>query len=189
MPAILVQLRLNQTPLAETINWHTSILTEITPPSLVFQSLAEAERLASAPRHNAWPFAKPQGRMTTLPNWRKHYADTTLNLTQPSLNVSEGEGRGKRKTDKLLQATYSNMYEMERVRQERERERKMEEEVKKAFKNWKQRRLIKEMKKQLADEMIDCYRGHFSQWWLIGQIVMSGLTPNWVRLALQIGEF
>jgi len=101
----------------------------------VVTSLAEAERLASAPRHNAWPFAKPQGRMTTLPNWRKHYADTTLNLTQPSLNVSEGEGRGKRKTDKLLQATYSNMYEMERVRQERERERKMEEEVKKAFKN------------------------------------------------------
>ena len=55
-------------------------------------------------------------------------------MTQPSLDKS-GTGcsvsGGKRATDRLLQATYSNMYEMERLKQERELELKREEDKRK----------------------------------------------------------
>ena len=48
-------------------------LQSISIMHLLFQSLAEAERLATAPHHGAWPFSKPQGRLLTLPSWQKHY--------------------------------------------------------------------------------------------------------------------
>lgn len=123
-------------PAAKSLDLNTEAGTR---QDSVVTSLAEAERLARAPRHGAWPFDKPVGRVATLPAWRKHYMDTTLNLSQPqtldssrgSMNQSGGSrarlNGGKRATDKLLQQTYSNMYEMERLRQERELERKTED--------------------------------------------------------------
>lgn len=98
----------------------------------VVTSLAEAEQLATAHRHGAWPFPKPQGHVTTLPSWRKHYTDTTLNLSQPPSWSTDG---GKRATDRLLRATYSNMYEMERLRQAQELEGQKEEKLREAWRN------------------------------------------------------
>ena len=95
--------------------------------------MSEAEHLAAKFSQAEWPFSRPTARTNTLPRWRKHYMDTTLNLSRLSdlsggVNVTGG-GSGaqipqdvKRSTDRILRATYSTMYEMERLRKERELE-------------------------------------------------------------------
>lgn len=98
------------------------------------QTMAEAEKAASTFH---WPLlTDPQPRADTLPTWRQQYMDTTLNFphgdsSSLSLSSSFGGGRGgaaasgnlRQKTDELLNSTYSMMYEMQRVREQREAER------------------------------------------------------------------
>ncbi|XP_005094865.3 uncharacterized protein LOC101848189 [Aplysia californica] len=127
-------------PAAKSLDLNTEAGTR---QDSVVTSLAEAERLATGPRHAGWPLVRSHGRLQTLPTWRKHYLDTTLNMTQPpaaanssrASSHSAGVTGAKRVTDRLLQSTYSNMYEMERLKQERELERKREEEERGKGKN------------------------------------------------------
>ena len=98
------------------------------------QTMAEAEKAASTFH---WPLlTDPRPMADSLPTWRQQYMDTTLNFPRGdssslSLSSSLGGGRGgaaasgdlRQKTDELLNSTYSMMYEMQRVREQREAER------------------------------------------------------------------
>ncbi|GFO22170.1 migration and invasion-inhibitory protein [Plakobranchus ocellatus] len=120
-------------PTAKSLDLNTEAGTRVDSQ---VTTLSEAERLAAKFSHAEWPFSRPTPRCTTLPSWRKHYMDTTLNLSRISSsndvgnvsgsNVTSGSGRlpqdVKRSTDAILRATYSTMYEMERLRKERELE-------------------------------------------------------------------
>lgn len=118
-------------PTAKSLDLNTEAGTRIDSQ---VTTLSEAEHLAAKFSQAEWPFSKPTARTTILPKWRKHYMDTTLNLTRLSdlssvSNTSHSSGRApavpqdvKRSTDRILRATYSTMYEMERLRKERELE-------------------------------------------------------------------
>ncbi|XP_041378014.1 uncharacterized protein LOC121390296 [Gigantopelta aegis] len=88
-------------------------------------TLAEAERLAST---YSWPVTQPTThRPDQFPTWRKQYHDTVMNMTAPALkNVTctshsrPDRETVRRNTDELLNSTYSLMYEMERLKKERE---------------------------------------------------------------------
>ena len=111
------------------------------------QTMAAAEKAASTFH---WPLlTDPRPNPDSLPTWRRQYMDTTLNFPLPespslSLSSSLGGSRGsaapsggsrgsaapsgslRRKTDELLDSTYSMMYEMQRAREQREVERAKE---------------------------------------------------------------
>lgn len=99
-------------------------------------TLAEAEKAACM---HHWPLLTDlQSRPEALTTWRKQYMDTTMNFLHPdtmSLSLSSSLGGGssrqiarpgdvQRKTDELLNSTYSMMYEMQKVRELREEEQR-----------------------------------------------------------------
>ncbi|RUS68994.1 hypothetical protein EGW08_023243, partial [Elysia chlorotica] len=119
-------------PTAKSLDLNTEAGTRVDSQ---VTTLSEAERLASQFSQTEWPFSRPTARTNTLPRWRKHYMDTTLNLSRLSDLSAAGLGANttgssggrvppdvKRSTDRILRATYSTMYEMERLRKERELE-------------------------------------------------------------------
>lgn len=90
-------------------------------------TMAEAERVASTFQ---WPLLTDPRPMTeSMQTWRKQYMDTTLNFPNPdsSLSLSSSLGAGTRqlagstrqRTDALLNATYSMMYEMQQAKAKR----------------------------------------------------------------------
>ncbi|KAK6177336.1 hypothetical protein SNE40_015457 [Patella caerulea] len=86
-------------------------------------TLAEAERIASTGTQ-MWPFIPPPSRVDPLPTWRKNYQASVMNLSHPTSttdSVITGDSESLRKsTNNLLNSTYSLMYEMERLKKERE---------------------------------------------------------------------